>query len=186
MRKDRNNTFFEDFTLKFGKSYETLNIAEWVSKYYTNTNVHSLAIPNAVLLVHMYKEAKTRFDETKDINTANKIDIAELGYKHRLKDGVIKQISICKYFGLVEQPEDWRNSGIWRLTDLGRAVAKGLVTVPKYCTVVNGKVATKSKEEITLKEMFETYNHKVIRAIERKKKVNDSYYEFSKEYLKQI
>lgn len=185
MRKDKTATFEQDFHKQFGESDKAKEVAKWVKKYFTNTNVHTLSITNAVLLVTMFQSAKEKFEQCKDINVANKIDIGELGQRYRLKDGVIKQISICKYFGLVEQPSEWRNSGVWRLTDLGRAVAKSQATVSKYCTVVNGQVVTKSNEEVTLKEMFQTYTYKINKAIERKKKVNDEYYEFSRGYIKE-
>ena len=183
MRKNKLDTFEKDFYEKFGNTPAAQGAAKWIKDYFTTKNVHTLAVSDAVLIVNIYRAVKKRYEETKDLNIANKVDLAKVGYDNRLLDGVIKQISICRYFGLVEQPPEWNNSGMWRLTELGRNVAKSISKVPKHCVVVNGEVVSKSKEEISLKEMFQTYNSKIERAIERKKQVNDRYYDFSKDYV---
>lgn len=65
----------------------------------------------------------------------------------------------CHYFGLIKEKQksendDKRTSGYWALTPQGESFCRGLVKLPKYAIVYDGRVLRHEGDFITLKDCF--------------------------------
>lgn len=81
---------------------------------------------------------------------------------------------LCALALFVRQPEKWRNSGYWLITDWGWKALRG-EPVPKRAKYFRGKLIERSTEVTTLSEMFQTHKHEVERAIARGRAVKADY-----------
>lgn len=61
-------------------------------------------------------------------------------------------------WGLIEEKENSetkkRTSGLWRLTEKGINFIKGKSSVPKYVFIYNGKLAEKSAEHVSIRDVL--------------------------------
>jgi hypothetical protein len=72
------------------------------------------------------------------------------------------QLPTLKWWGLVERRYNDKNSknkhsGMWRITDLGRAFVHGQVSIPKKVFTYNDIVQSVSPENIFIKDCFKLY-----------------------------
>lgn len=61
-------------------------------------------------------------------------------------------VAKLKYFGLLFQGDDWSQQGIYQVTDLAIAFARGFAKIPLEVVVANGKLIEKGDREISFKD----------------------------------
>lgn len=119
--------------------------------------------PCCTQMVRLYKRQPYYVQALALINLY-KLDKVEPGYYHitQIEKGIKKSgggdFAKLHVFGLIVDRQNTdtkkRTSGMWAITDKGRAFVAGTTTVPKYARIFNRKYYDVSKELVTIKDML--------------------------------
>jgi hypothetical protein len=129
-------------------------------------SVYTADLLDALLILAMARDVRHKQMKGMPFTEANRVHIPTLP----VSDATRKRHSKVAYLGLIKQPPNISQTGIWVITSWGWKALRGQ-PVPKQVKYWRRKFLSRSEEMTTLTEMFQTHTDAVKRAIERRKAV---------------
>ena len=124
----------------------------------------------AILLLRMGEQVAQNLKRGMTFTDANRVHIPDLP----CSDAIRHIVTWASYLDLVWQPDKWRNSGYWLVTNWGWKALSGQ-PVPMSVKQFRGKIKSRSENTITLAEMFRVHKEKVETAIARRQAVKNDF-----------
>lgn len=125
---------------------------------------------DALLIYAMSQKVKENLRAGIDFTNANKVHIPTL----EATQATLKRQTKCDYLGLIKQPENWRGSGFWLLTNWGYKALRD-EPIPDTAYYWEGNFLGRSDTTITMGEMFKKHKDLVERAILLRKTIQADY-----------
>lgn len=127
--------------------------------------------PTCSQLVHRYRRPLTS-SQVKALINLYRLDLKEPGYHHldELQKGISRNgsndVSKMRFYGLTVQRDQTeeekasgkkRTSGMWAITEKGRAFVRNQLTVPKYIWIYDNHVLGFDGESVTIGQLFKNF-----------------------------
>lgn len=121
---------------------------------------------DALLILAMARDVKHNITKGIPFTDANKVHLPTLDASH----ATIKRNTKCDYLGLVKQPDHWRGTGYWLLTNWAWKALRG-EPIPAKVKYWEGNLIGRSEDTTTLSGMFKKHRNLVEAAIAKRKAV---------------
>jgi len=132
---------------------------------------------DAVLILKMAEVVRDNVGKGMTFTQANKVHIPSL----KVTNAIVKRQTKCDYLGLIKQPPELARTGYWVLTSWAWRALQGH-PIPRVANYWDGRLISRSEEQVTLSGMFSTHVDLVRKAIALRKNVRSDYVIDVKDY----